>query len=139
MTIDDKIRDEKLQYDINREGAKIPELPSGKIDKYEYLTGKEISPSNQCKIIEQAKFTYSTLRKSIEEKQKQLKQTKTIEDRAIKQIINTSQNFHSISNLFSKEFLAVEAKDEFNKTKKDYNSYNNKGIQIELLIHNLLQ
>ena len=39
MTIDDKIRDEKLQYDINREAAKIAALPSGKIDKYEHLKG----------------------------------------------------------------------------------------------------
>ena len=67
----DQIRDEKLQYDINREAAKISALPSGKIDKYEYLTGEEILPSNQQKIIEQAKFTYSALGKSFE------KQTKT--------------------------------------------------------------
>ena len=40
MIIDDQIRDEKLQYDINREAAKILPLSSGKIDKYEYLTGK---------------------------------------------------------------------------------------------------
>ena len=44
MTVDDKIRDEKLQYDINREAAKILALLSGKIDKDEYLTGEEISP-----------------------------------------------------------------------------------------------
>ena len=44
--IDDKIRDEKLQYDINREAAKISPLSPGKIDKHEYLTGKEILPSN---------------------------------------------------------------------------------------------
>ena len=42
MTIEDKIKDEKLQYDINREVAKISALSSGKIDKYEYLTGEEI-------------------------------------------------------------------------------------------------
>ena len=47
MIIDDKIRDEKLQYDINREAAKISGLSSGKIDKYEYFTGEEILPSNQ--------------------------------------------------------------------------------------------
>ena len=41
MTIDDQIRDEKLQYDINREAAKISALSSGKIDKYKYLTGEE--------------------------------------------------------------------------------------------------
>ena len=42
MTIDDSIRDEKLQYDINRETAKNSALSSGKIDKYGYLTGEEI-------------------------------------------------------------------------------------------------
>ena len=47
MTIDDQIRDEKLQSDINREAAKISALLSGKIDKYEYLTGEEILPPNQ--------------------------------------------------------------------------------------------
>ena len=47
MTIEDQIRGEKLQYDINREGAKISALLSGKIDKYEYLTGEEILPSTQ--------------------------------------------------------------------------------------------
>ena len=59
MTIDDKIRDKKLQYDIKREAAKISALLSGRIDKYEYLTGKEILPSNQRQITEQAKFAYS--------------------------------------------------------------------------------
>ena len=48
MTIDDKIRDEKLQYDINREAAKIS-TSSGKI-KYDYLTGEEILASNQRQI-----------------------------------------------------------------------------------------
>ena len=47
MTNDDKIRDEKVQYDINREAAKISALSSGRIDKYEYLTGEEILPSHQ--------------------------------------------------------------------------------------------
>ena len=53
MTIDDKIRDEKLQYDIIRKAAKISAFSSGKIHKYEYLTGEEIFPSNQRQIIEQ--------------------------------------------------------------------------------------
>ena len=55
MTIDDKIKDEKLQYDINMEVAKISALSSGKIDKYKYLTGEEILPSDQSRIIGQAK------------------------------------------------------------------------------------
>ena len=79
MIIDDQIRDEKLQYDINREAAKISALTSGKIDKHEYLTGEEILPSNQQQIIEQAKFTYSPIGKAFE------KQVKTIEDQGEKQ------------------------------------------------------
>ena len=46
MTIDDKIIDEKLQYDVNREAAKISALSSGKFDKCEYLRGEEMLPSN---------------------------------------------------------------------------------------------
>ena len=80
MTINDQIRDGKLQYDINQEVAKISALSSGKIHKYEYLTGEDILPSNQQQIIEQAKFTYSPLGKAFE------KQIKTIEDQGQKQI-----------------------------------------------------
>ena len=79
MTIEDQIRDEKLQY-INREAGKISALSSSKIDKYKYLTGDEILPSNQQQIIEQAKFTYSPLGKAFE------KQIKTIEEQGEKQI-----------------------------------------------------
>ena len=68
ITINDQIRDEKLQYDINRETAKISALSSGKIHKYEYLTGEDILPSNQQQIIEQARFIYSTLGKAFENK-----------------------------------------------------------------------
>ena len=49
MTIDDQIRDEKLQHDINEEAAKISASSSGKISKYEYLAVEEILPSNQKK------------------------------------------------------------------------------------------
>ena len=73
MTINDQIRDEKLQYDINREAAKISALSSGKIHKYEYLNGEDILPSNQQQIIEQAKFTYSLLGKTFEKQKRQLK------------------------------------------------------------------
>ena len=52
MTINDQIRDEKLQYNINREAAKISDLSSEKIQKYDYLTGEDILASNQRQIIE---------------------------------------------------------------------------------------
>ena len=80
MTINDQIRDEKLQYDINREAAKISALSSAKIHKYEYLTVEDILPYNQQQIIDQAKFTYSPSGKAFE------KQIKTIEDQGKKQV-----------------------------------------------------
>ena len=80
MIINDQIRDEKLQYDINREAAEISALSLGKIDKYEYLTGKDILPPNQQQIIEQAKFTYCPLGKPFEE------QIKTIESQGERQV-----------------------------------------------------
>ena len=103
MTIDDQIRDEKLQYDINREAAKISALSSGKIHKYEYLTGEDILPSNQQQIIEQARFTYSPLGKAFE------KQVKTMEDQGQKQVealnILESNNQLTIEDVIPKNAL----------------------------------
>ena len=80
MTINDQIRDEKLQYDINREAAKRSPTSSGKNHKYEYLTGEDLLPSIQQQIIEQIKFTYSPLGKAFD------KQIKTIKDQGQNQI-----------------------------------------------------
>ena len=66
MTIDNKIRDEKLEYPFKREAAKISALLSGKIEKYEYLTREEILLFNKRKMIEQAKFAYSPLGEAFE-------------------------------------------------------------------------
>ena len=78
MTINDQIRDEKIQYNINREAAKISSKSSGKFHKYEYLTGEDILTSNQQQIIEQAKFISSPLGKAFE------KQIKAIGDQGKK-------------------------------------------------------
>ena len=96
-----QIRDGKLQYDVNRESTKISVLSSGKIDKYEYLTGEEILPSNQKQMIEQAKFTYSPLGKAFE------KQIKTMKDERKKQVealkdLNLKDQPKSIEGIFPK-------------------------------------
>ena len=57
MTIDDQIKDEKIQYVINTEATKLSTLSSGKINKYEYLTVEEILPSEESRTIDQVKFT----------------------------------------------------------------------------------
>ena len=127
MTLEFQIRDEKLQYDIDREAAKISALSSGKIDKYEYLTGEEILPSNQQQIIEQAKFTYSPLGKAFE------KQTKTIKDQGEKQIkaiqvksIGNIKKYSDYDNDYKKELLISKEIEIF----KDI--YNDRLEQIEL-------
>ena len=80
ITIDYKIRDENLQCDINREEAKISALSSGKIDKYEYLTGDELLPFNKRQITEQAKFAYSSLGKAFEKQtEKQIDAIKSLD------------------------------------------------------------
>ena len=84
MTVDDKIGDAKLRYHINKEAAKISALSSSKIDKYELLTVEKILPSDQSRIIEQAKFPYPLLQKAFG------KQTKAIEDE--KKIETIEQN-----------------------------------------------
>ena len=76
MAINDKITDEKQQYNINRKTAKVSELLSGEIDKYKYLTGEEIFPFDLRRVIEQAKFTYSPLRKALVKQKKRLKSRK---------------------------------------------------------------
>ena len=121
MTINDQIKDEKLQYDINREAAKISALSSGKIHKYGYLTGEDILPSNNQQIIEQARFTYSPLGKAFD------KQIKTIEDQGKKQVgalnglKSDNNNKLEIKNddiIPESAFASDEAREEINKILK---------------------
>ena len=116
MTINHQIRDEKLQSDINRKAAEIWALSSGKIDKYEYLTGNKIFPSNQQQTKGQAKFNYSPLRKAFE------KQIKTIEDQGEKQIealedLKPKEQTKLIEGIFPEGYESVEIKNEINKIK----------------------
>ena len=112
MTIEDQIKDEKVLYETNREAAKISALSSGKLDKYEYLTGEEILPSNQQQIIKQAKFNYSPLGKAIE------KQIKTIKDQGEKQAdaLKTSyKKLPSIKGFVSTKKFNLEIIDEIRR------------------------
>ena len=105
-----------MQYDINREAAKISALSSEKIDKYEYLTGEEILLSHQRRVIEQATFTYSPLGKVLE------KQTKTIGDQGKnqmkaleehgKQLIKSTGQKDSLQLLKQKEIFHNERRFE---------------------------
>ena len=104
MDIDDQIKDEKVQYGINREAAKLSALSSGKIEQYEYLSCEEILPSNQKLITEQAKFTYSPLGKTFE------KQTKAIEDQGKNQISAMKNHGKEIidSKIVDKNYFGID-------------------------------
>ena len=142
MTINDKIRDKKLQYDINREIGKISALSSEKIDKYEYLSDEEILTPDQRRVIEQAKFAYSPLGKAFE------KQTKTIEEQGkkqIKAIDDHGKKWLNLMNLLKKIIISIEIvyhlinKKIFNKfvEEKSYEFQNLKEkINHENLIYN---
>ena len=116
MTIDDKIKDEKLRYDINRKAA----ILSRRIDKCENLTDKEILPSDESRIIEQAKFTYSPLSKAFES------QIQTIEEQGVEQaealkVLKLEENkgdIKSIEGNFPKETRTNEVKYETYGVKK---------------------
>ena len=95
MTINEQIRNEQLQYDLNREAAKISALSSGKVHKYEYLTGEDILLSNQQQI-EQAKFTYSPLGKAFE---KQIKTNKNQGEKQIDALENLNDTNKQVVNV----------------------------------------
>ena len=128
MTIDDQIRDEKLQYDIKREASKISALSSGKIGKYEYLTAEQILPSNKKQIIEQPKYTYSPSGKAFE------KQMKTFEDQGEKQVeslkdLKPENETKSIEGISPNNRESDEIKNELSKIKR----YENRVIRDNLL------
>ena len=126
MTIDHKIRDKKLQYDINREEAKYQHYHLEKLTNMNFYIGEEILPLDQRRVIEQAKFSHSPLGKAFE------KQTKMIEDQGEKQIealeeygkqlIKSSGEKDSLEILKQKEIfdeLVNETKFETNKSNEE--------------------
>ena len=115
MTTNDSIRDEKLQYDINRKAAELSALSSGKIDKYEYFTGEEILLSNQQQIIEQAKFTYSSLDNTYDNEDtplisKQKEIFNELADKKIEEITNLDKQVDPDDLLYSYKGNTADAK-----------------------------
>ena len=145
MTIDDQIKKEKLQYNINSEAAKTSALSSGKLHKYEHLTGEDIIPSNQQQIIEQTIFTYSPLGKAFD------KQIKIIEDESKKQVdalnILKSDNKLEIKDkdiIPESSFANDESRKELNKIKEQEESIDREKLVYKtdkrhLILENLMQ
>ena len=111
------IRLERKNYNTILQQPKYQLYHQKKIGKYEYLTGKEIVPSNQKQIVEQTNFTYSSLEKAFE------KQTKAIEDQGKKQVdalkdLKPKEKTKSIEGIFPEGYESVEIKNELNKIKE---------------------
>ena len=138
------IRDEKLQYGIDRKAAEILAKSSGKLHKYKYLTGEDTLPSNQQQIIEETKFSYSRLGKGFE------KQTKTIKDQGKKQIdalkvlepkaIKSGSNNKPVKTKEIYDKILEERMDEILKMRKKINfnnlTYNFKGQTASINVGN---
>ena len=108
-----------MQYDINREVAKISALSSGKIDKYEYLTGEKILPPDQRRVKEQAKFAYSPLGKTFETLNKNDWGSRK---KQIDAITNQNKRLEALTNKddhksIYKEIFDRPVKDKFDGTK----------------------
>ena len=95
MTIDDKIRNRKLQYNFNRTAAKISALSSGKTGRYEYLTVEEILPLQQHKIIQEAKFSYLPLGKAFAKQAKSIKEQGKEQVKTLKSLDLNNQQIQS--------------------------------------------
>ena len=122
MTIVDKIRMKNFNT------SKMSALSSGKIDKYEYLTGDEILPFHQRRVY----FTYSSSGKTFE------KQIKTIEDQEIKQLEalkalkpEENQELKSIEGLYPKEIRSNGIKNEIDEIKKLEDKIKRKDLKNE--------
>ena len=137
--LDNKIKQNQADYDLYRKNAKISALSSGKLDKYEYFTDKDLGYRPDA--VQKAKFEYSPLvqvfNKGLTKDDRQedwLKRLKNIEDktdnrlRAIEDQENrqldlienqkTKQSDPIGKIKFSDEKLNKLAEDVIKKTKK---------------------
>ena len=126
-----------MQYDINIKAVKGSALPSRKTGKYKFFTDKEILPSDQSRITEQAKFTYPSLGKAFE------KQIKTIEEQGQKQgkaleLLKPEENkgenkekIKPVEGLFPKDMRTNEIKNAIDEIKKWENKIKQKDLKFE--------
>ena len=132
MIIDDEIRNKKIQYNINRVASKISALSSDKIDKYEFLTGKEILPSDQSRIMEHVKFTYSPLSKAFEKQIYKIEGQgkKTWSFKTLKSSEN-KQDIKSTDGIFPKQMRTNEIKNKIYEIKKWKEKIKQKDLKYE--------
>ena len=116
--IDHNFRDEKLQHNINKEAAKISALSSRKINKFEYLTDKEMLPYNRSQMIEQAKFTYLPLRKALKKQTRTKLQSSSLSNK--KDELNQIESIfpkNQVNDLITDKLKEIKQLEEIDKEK----------------------
>ena len=116
--IDHNFRDEKLQHNINKEAAKISALSSRKINKSEHLTDKEMLPYNRSQMIEQAKFTYSPLRKALKKQTRTKLQSSSLSNK--KYELNQIESIfpkNQVNDLITDKLKEIKQLEEIDKEK----------------------
>ena len=138
--LDNKIRSNQAQYDLDRQNGKISALSSGKLDKYEYFTGEDLGYKPD--VVQKAKFEYSPLgqvfNKGLEKDEKQVelsKRLKNIEDKIDKtdQIKENKINQLGIKTIdyTIKEELSQEAKNILKKLNNQEKFINYKKLYFK--------
>ena len=120
--LDNKIRSNQAQYDLDRQNAKISALSNGELDMHEYLTGKDLGYKPD--VAQKARFEYSPLSqvfnkglKTDEKNERLLKRLKDIEDKTDNQLKENKDNQLDIKSIgyTVKEELSQEAKNMLEK------------------------
>ena len=116
--LDDKIKLNKSQYDLDREAAKISALSSKDLEKYEYLTGEDLGYKQD--VIQRAKFGYLPLGEAFNKVFKKDDKNKKIIKHDIDLVYNSVHNFNKYSVSSFNKISSVDSKfDTINKFYKD--------------------
>ena len=122
--LDDKIKSNKAQYDLNRKAAKKSALSSKDLEKYEYLTGEGLGYKPD--VIQRAKFEYSPLGETFNKVFKKDDKNKKVIKHDNDLVYNSVHNFNKYSVSSVNEISSIDSKfDTINKFYKDFLKLNN--------------
>ena len=115
--LDDKIKGNQVQYDLDREAPKISALSSKELDKYKYLTGEDLG--YKPGVLEQAKFEYFPLGKVFNKGLEKVDKT----DRLVKRLKNVKgknkELLKAIKDQIRKQLDTIEKNNQLKVKKKD--------------------
>ena len=106
--LDDKIKSNKAQYDLDREAAKISAVSSKDLEKYEYLSGEDLGYKPD--VIQRAKFEYSPLGEGCNKVFKKDDKNKKVIKHNNDLVYNSVHNFNKYSVSSFNEISSIDSK-----------------------------